>query len=237
MPDSPTAEGFIAELLAHQSDIELAKIRRYFKSGIGDYGAHDHFVGIRMGTVFECAKRNIAMPIAEIETVLDSDIHEIRAGALSLMGKKSQAKATTAAEREALVDLYFRRHDRVNNWDLVDLGALYLVGPYLVGKSKDILYDCARSDNLWQRRTALYSCQASIHKGDVDDALALCSLLLSDHHDLTQKAVGTTLRSVGRDSGRLLQFLDHHASTMGRTALRYAIEKLDPEERRHYMGR
>ena len=118
---APTADAFIAALWANQSDIELEKIGRYFKSGKGDYGEGDRFIGVRMGTVFQLAKQFVAMAPGEIETLLESDIHEARAGAVSIMAKQYALKKTSDERRGELAALYLRRHDRINNWDLVDL--------------------------------------------------------------------------------------------------------------------
>jgi hypothetical protein len=126
-----TAKNFIAQLKNHQSDAELKKIQRYFKSGEGDYGHGDKFMGVKMGTLFALAKEFGEMPIREIEKLLESPIHEARAGAISIMDKASRNKKVTKERLKDFFDLYMRRHDRVNNWDLCDLGCLYMTGSYL----------------------------------------------------------------------------------------------------------
>jgi 3-methyladenine DNA glycosylase AlkD len=239
MPMSPdlSAERFIEQLEAHRSPEELNKIQRYFKSGEGEYGEGDVFMGVRMGEVFALAKAFIDMPPDEIEKLLDSAIHEVRAGALSIMGKKASHKKTPDSRRKELFDLYLRRHDRVNNWDLVDLGALYVTGIYLFDKPRDILYKLARSENIWERRTAIVSTSYFIRQGDVDDTFKIADILVHDKEDLIHKATGWMLRAAGDvDRQRLLSFLDQHAATMPRTLLRYSIEKLDKEGRTHYMN-
>jgi hypothetical protein len=180
-----TADAFTADLYRHQSDEELRKIQRYFKTGKGEYGEGDTFMGVRMGDVFALAKRFIDIVPDELETLLESDIHEVRAGALSIMDKKGRRKKTAEDERKALYDLYLRRHDRINNWDLVDLGAPFVVGAYLFDKPRDVLYELARSNNLWERRTAIVSTACFIRQGQVDDTFALAEVLLHDHrgHD------------------------------------------------------
>lgn len=231
-----TAQAFLAQLWAHQSDEELAKIGRYFKSGQGDYGAGDRFIGVRMGTVFDLARQFMAMPPDEIETLLASDIHEARAGAVSIMAKHASARKTGEARRRTLYELYLRRHDRINNWDLVDLGAWNVVGRYLEDKPRDRLYALARSENLWERRTAILATLHFVKQGEADDALALAEILVADEHDLIHKAVGGVLRAItGRHQARLLPFLDKHAATMPRTMLRYALEHCTAEEKAHYM--
>lgn len=232
-----TAEQFIKRLKVHRSTVELKKSQRYFKSGAGEYGEGDEFIGVRMGQVFSLAKEFIEMPLNEIEKLLESPIHEARAGALSIMGQQARRKKTSDERRKELFDLYIRRHDRVNNWDLVDLGALYVVGIYLLGKPRDILYKLARSRNVWERRTSIVSTGQLIRNGEVNDTFKIAELLLKDKHDLVHKGTGWMLRTAGGvDQKRLLEFLDKHAATMPRTALRYAIEKLEPKKRAHYMN-
>jgi hypothetical protein len=236
MPTNLTAAEFIEQLKAHQSAEELAKIPRYFKSGEGEYGEGDEFMGVRMGQVFELAKEFIDMPIDELETLLESPIHEVRAGALSIMGKQAGKKKTPDSQRKALFDLYIRRHDRVNNWDLVDLGALYVVGIYLFDKPRDILYELARSENIWERRTAIVGTSYFIRQGDVEDTFKIAEILVHDPEDLVHKGTGWMLRAAGESNRQLLlDFLDQYAATMPRTLLRYSIEKLDKEQRTYYM--
>jgi 3-methyladenine DNA glycosylase AlkD len=235
---SPTAERFVQVLDGYRSAEELAKIQRYFKSGKGEYGDGDIFIGVRMGQVFECAKAFIEMPPDEIETMLESPHHEVRAGAVSIMARQAARKKTPEDRKQELYELYLRRHDRINNWDLVDLGAGDVVGDYLVGKPHDVLFELARSANLWERRTAILSTMSFMPHGQLDDAFRLAELLLDDPEDLMHKAVGAVLRQAGKyDRVRLLSFLDLHAGRMPRVCLRTAIEHLDPAERRAFMAR
>lgn len=237
MPAAISAAQFVKKLKTYRSPAEVEKIQRYFKTGKGEYGEGDKFIGVRMGQLFALAKEFIDMPLDEIEKLLDSPIHEARAGGLSIMGKQARSKKTTEARRKELFDLYMRRHDRVNNWDLVDLGALYVVGPYLVDKPRDILYKLARSKNIWERRTAIVGTGHLIRQGDVDDTFKIAELLLQDDEDLIHKGTGWMLRAAGgADRKKLLSFLDRHAATMPRTLLRYSIEHLDKQQREHYMG-
>ncbi len=232
-----TADAFIQQLEAYQTAEELHKIQRYFKSGDGQYGAGDVFMGVRMGQVFALAKDFIAMPLAEIETLLDHPIHEVRAGALSIMDKQARRAKTSPTRRKELYDLYLRRHDRINNWDLVDLAAVYVVGGYLFDRPRDILYTLARSNNLWERRTSIYSTLYFIKEGDAADSFKIAERLLGDDQDLIHKAAGGVLRAAGGvDRARLLAFLDQYAATMPRTVLRYAIEHLDRDQRDYYLG-
>jgi 3-methyladenine DNA glycosylase AlkD len=237
MSASKSADQFIRKLKTFRSPEEREKILRYFKSGEGEYGAGDEFIGVRMGHVFALAKEFIEMQPAEIEKLLESSIHEARAGALSIMGKQATSKKTSEARLKELYELYIRRHDRVNNWDLVDLGALYVVGPYLFNKPRDVLYKLARSKNTFERRTAIVSTGPFIKRGDVDDTFKIAEILLHDEQDLVHKGTGWMLRAAGAvDREKLLGFLDQHAATMPRTTLRYAIEHLDKTQREHYLG-
>jgi 3-methyladenine DNA glycosylase AlkD len=237
MPAEPTAEQFVERLEAHQSNDELEKIQRYFKTGEGEYGADDTFMGVRMRQVFALAKELIETPPAEIETLLDSPIHEVRAGALSIMDKQARRKSTPEERRKELYNLYLLRHDRINNWDLVDLAAPNVIGGYMFDKPRDVLYELARSANVWERRTAIVSTYFFIRHDDLDDTYAIAEMLLADDHDLIHKAVGGWLREAGKkDRQRLLNFLDQHAATMPRTLLRYAIEHLDKNQKEHYRN-
>ena len=238
MPNaSSSAAEFMRRLEAHRSPAEAAKYERYFKMGAGEYGEGDVFLGVRMGQVFAIAKELIDMTPAQIEKLLGSRFHEARAGAMSVMDKQGRRNATPDERRKELFDLYLRRHDRINNWDLVDLGAPYVIGRWLFDKPRDLLYKLARSKNVWERRTAIVSTAYFVRNGDVDDTFKIAEQLLNDEHDLIHKAAGGWLREAGRkDRARLLRFLDEHAPTMPRTALRYAIEHLDERRRKQYLG-
>lgn len=239
MPDEiPDAEAFMKALEVHRSDEEREKYGRYFRTGKGEYGEGDVFMGVRMGQVFELAKRARGMPVEELETLLESPIHEARAGAVSIMDKETRSKSTSDRRREELYRLYLGRTDRINNWDLVDLGAPFVVGRYLFHRPRDVLYQLARSDILWERRIAMVSTLYFVRQGEVEDTFRIAELLLGDDHDLIHKAVGTLLRAAGgKDPEGLRGFLDRHAATMPRVALRTAMEHFDREERRTYMDR
>jgi hypothetical protein len=232
-----SAERFLEKLEVYRSPEEAKKYLRYFKTGEGQYGEGDVFMGVRMGQVFALAKEFIDMPPGEIEILLESSIHEVRAGGLSIMDKQARSKKTPESRRKELFDLYMRRMDRINNWDLVDVSAPFVVGGYLYDKPRHILYELARSNNLWERRTAIVSTAYFIRQGDVTDTFKIAEMLLNDKHDLIHKATGGWLREAGRgDPQKLLNFLDGHAARMPRTALRYAIEHLDKEQRDHYLS-
>ena len=232
-----TAKQFMEKLQSMQSAAELQKIQRYFKSGKGQYGEGDQFIGVRMGSLFALGKEFAEMPITEIEKLLESPIHEARAGAVSIMDKAARNKKTTEGRRKEFFDLYMKRHDRINNWDLVDLGCLHMTGSYLYNKPHDILYKLARSKNMWERRTAILSTTYFIRQGDVSDTFKIAEILVKDKEDLVHKATGWMLRFAGtKDKPRLLSFLDKYAATMPRTLLRYSIEHFDKKQKEKYMN-
>ena len=232
-----TAKVFIARLKTFQSDDELRKIKGYFKSGEGQYGHGDTFIGVRMGQVFALAKAFVDMSPAEIERLMESDIHEARAGAMSIMGQQAMLKKATEVRRKELYDLYLRRHDRINNWDLVDLAAKPVIGQHLADKPRAILRKLAKSKNLWERRTALYACLWFIMKEKtVHDTEAVCEILINEKEEIIQKALGGLIRCIGIDRPRLHLFLQKHAATMPRVSLRYAIEQLSPADKKKYMS-
>ena len=232
-----TAKNFMEKLKALQSDEELKKIQRYFKTGKGDYGERDVFIGVRMGEVFALAKTFMEMLPREIEKLLESPVHEARVGAVSIMDFQARSKKTSETRRKELFDLYIKRHDRINNWDLVDRAAPYVVGGYLFDKPRAILYKVARSKNTWERRTAIVSTYFFIRQGQTDDTFTIAELLLNDKEDLIHKATGGWLREAGKkDKQQLLHFLDKYAATMPRTALRYAIEHLDKKQKDYYLS-
>lgn len=232
-----TAKAFAQALQSMASPEEAAKTERYFKSGEGQYGQGDQFIGVRMGNIFKLVKEFADMPIGELEKLLESPIHEFRSGAVSIMDKASRRKTLPKTRRKEFFELYVRRHDRINNWDLVDLGALHMVGIYLNDKPRDILYRWAKSDNLWERRSAIVGTAYLIRQNDLDDTFQISEILVNDREDLIHKGVGWMLRFAGdKDRKRLCDFLDKHAATMPRTMLRYAIEKFDQPLRQHYMG-
>ncbi|WP_196259254.1 DNA alkylation repair protein [Pelagibacterium limicola] len=232
-----TAEAVKSRMDALQSDAEKLKYNRYFKLGTGEYGEGDVFMGVRMGAVFDLAKEFVALDPSEIEILLESEIHEHRAAAVSIMAKQYKLKSTTPERREELHRLYLRRHDRINNWDLVDLGAWHVIGPHLVDGQRTLLYELARSASQWERRTAILATFAFIKRGEFADTLAIAEILLDDREDLVHKAVGWMLRCIPQSDPALIAFLDKYAATMPRTMLRAALEKFPNDRRTHYMER
>jgi 3-methyladenine DNA glycosylase AlkD len=233
-----TARFFLDRLRALRSDVELLNHQRYFRFEPDDQPTDDYFIGVRMGDVFKLGKEFSQMPVDEIEMLMESPIHEARAGAMSIMGQSAKGKGCTPERLAELCELYLRRHDRINNWDLVDLAAYYVVGRHLEDKPRDILYELARSSNMWERRTAIVATAHFILKlKQTDDTFKIAQLLVNDPEDLVNKGTGWMLRAAGDvERARLLEFLDRNAERMPRVLLRYSIEKLDKPLREHYLG-
>lgn len=240
MPSKLTAAEFIKRLKSHASAAERKKYVRYFPED-------KDFICVRMGQVFALAKEFIDMPVGEIEKLMESEIHEARAGAMSIMGKSAASKKRPEDGLKELYDLYLRRHDRVNRWDLVDLAAYHVIGRYLEDKPRAVLYKLAKSKKWYERRTAIVATAHFIRLGEVEDTFKISELLLKDKEDpssssdflgtsLVHKGAGWMLRAAGDvNRPRLLKFLDQHAATMPRVMLRYAIEKLDKRQRGKYL--
>jgi hypothetical protein len=199
--------------------------------------APDDFDRVRMGAIFKLAKECMDMEPDEIEKLLASPRHAVRVGAVSVMDWQARSRKTPPARRRELFELYLRRHDRIDTWDLVDRSAIYVVGDYLVDKTRDVLYELAGSTSTMERRTAILATYAFMRRGEVDDTFALAELLVDDPEDAVHKAVGWMLREAGkRDPDRLNAFLEPRAASMPRVMLRYAIEKFDKPERERYLG-
>ncbi len=227
-----TAKDFIDELTKFKSEKEADKLERFFKGNDGKTKAF----GIKFGDVFKTAKSFKKMSLAEVNKLLDSDYYEIRMGAVSIMDFKARENKLSDEERKELYDLYLERHDRLNNWDFVDRGSYNIIGRYLEDKPRDILYELAKSEDVWERRTAIVSTYHFIKQGDLDDTFKIAEILVNDTHDLMNKAVGSWLREAGKkNEDKLKKFLDKHASTMPRVTLRYAVQKLDKATKEHYM--
>jgi 3-methyladenine DNA glycosylase AlkD len=208
----------------------------FFKTGPGQYGAGDKFIGVRVPALRKLARECQQLSLPEVEALLDSPIHEQRL--LALLTLVLIAARADAAGRKRIYDLYLANTARVNNWDLVDSSAPYLVGAYLFDKSRQPLVRLAKSKNLWQRRIAIVATQHFIRHGDLDDTLKISRLLLADPEELIHKATGWMLREVGkRDEPALKAFLEMHAAAMPRTMLRYAIERLSPQQKQAFMLR
>ena len=209
---------------------------KFFKAGKGEYGEGDRFLGVTVPNIRAIAKQYKNISLNEIRELMQSEWHEVRLCALLIMVEKSKKK--DEALRQQLFDLYLSQTDRINNWDLVDLSCRFIVGEYLLDKSRDILYQLAQSPLLWDNRIAIVSTYAFIRKGQLEDTYALSDLMMHHPHDLMHKAIGWMLREAGkRDSERLYDYVMSHRADMPRTMLRYAIEKFSPAERSILMKR
>ncbi|MBF1597726.1 MULTISPECIES: DNA alkylation repair protein [Prevotella] len=209
---------------------------RFFKAGKGEYGEGDRFLGVTVPNIRAIAKLHKDISIEEIRELLQSEWHEVRLCALIIMVEKSKKK--DEALRKELFNLYLSQTKRINNWDLVDLSCRFIIGEYLLDKSRDILYQLAQSSLLWDNRIAIVSTYAFIRKGQLEDTYALSDLMMHHPHDLMHKAIGWMLREAGkRDSERLYDYVMSHRADMPRTMLRYAIEKFSPKERAILMKR
>jgi len=213
-------------------------LARFFKTGEGEYGAGDIFIGVRVPDIRRVCRQFLALPLSEVQKLFHSKVHEHRLAAVILLA--DQYALADPSGKQAIFALYLAnvRQGFVNNGDLVDSSAEFIIGEQLYGHSPDLLFDLARNANIWQRRVAILSSFAFVKKGHADITLQLAQVLLYDKEDLIQKAVGWMLREIGKRVSRqpLLDFLTEHAATMPRTTLRYAIEHLSPEQRKHFMG-
>ena len=231
-----TADQLIQELNALENPADAAFLQRFFKTGPGEYGEGDVFIGLRVPITRKVCKEFRQLPLQEIEKVLESPVHEHRLAAVIIMAER--AKRADGQQKQALYELYLKRTDRLNNWDIIDVSCRDVVGGYLQDKSREPLYQLARSNNMWERRIAIVSTWQFIRAHDLSDTFAIATMLLGDTHDLIHKATGWMLREAGKkDEAQLVEFLEQHAATMPRTMLRYAIEKFPPQIRAEYLGR
>ena len=225
---------------------DAAFLQRFFKTGPGEYGEGDVFIGVRVPAVRAIVKRLGPLSLESIDELLQSHVHEHRLTGLialnALFARASASRTRDDDERERLAAFYLNavRAGRVNNWDLVDASAEYVLGEYLVDRPRFILFELADSDDLWWRRVAMLSTFAFIKRGDASTTLELASRVLDigDRRDLTQKAVGWMLREVGKrvDRGLLIGFLDANAERMPAVMLSYATEHLSADERAAYRA-
>ena len=207
----------------------------FFKMGVGDYAEHDQFIGVSVPDLRKVAKQFSVLSLTELQLLLDSPINEERLLALLIL--VSQYQKSSAEEKGQFYHFYMRNLKHVNNWNLVDASAHLIAGDYLHSSTnKDILLVLAKSDNLWERRIAIVATWHFIRQGSYQWTLRISEILLKDSHDLIHKAVGWMLRETGKKDLKVLKdFLDQRAAFMPRTMLRYALEKLPPDERNVYL--
>jgi len=229
-----TAKQIINELNSLEDPSRAVHSQRFFKTGKGQYGEGDVFIGLTVPQTRLVCKKYKDLSIDELEKLLESPIHEHRLAAVIIM--RQQSERANSVLRKSLYDLYLCRTDRINNWDIIDISCHKIVGVYLADKDRTILYKLARSKQMWERRIAIISTAYFIDKNDLEDTFKITKILLNDEQDLIHKATGWMLREAGKkDETRLKEFLDKYASMMPRTMLRYSLEKLQDTDRKHYM--
>ena len=215
--------------------VRAAGALRFFKTGPGEYGEGDKFLGVTVPLVRSLVRESDALGEGDVLSFLHSEWHEERLLALLVLVRRFERRAD---ERERIAKLYVANTRWINNWDLVDTSAPQILGAWLLGRDRALLGKLAASTDLWEQRIAVLATFAFIRAGEFADTLGLCERFLTHRHDLMHKACGWMLREVGkRDISALRMFLDNHATRMPRTMLRYAIEKLAPGERQDYLGR
>ena len=227
-------------MLAHADPSQVAGLSRFFKTGPGQYGEGDKFLGIKVPVTREVVRgcwRDVVFP--ELEECICSEYHEVRLAALlTLVEIFKHAKKDPALQQQC-VDFYLAHTQYINNWDLVDLSCYPLLGEWLLDKDRALLYDLARNGRtLWEQRIGIVSTMTFVRHGQLEDTFAIADILLHHPHDLIHKAVGWLLREAGKkDKAALEAFLAPRYLTMPRTALRYAIEKFPEVERRQYLAK
>ena len=225
-------------MLKHEDPSQVEGLSRFFKTGPGEYGEGDLFLGIKVpvtrSVVKDCWK---GTSFEDLEECLASGYHEVRlAGLLTLVEIFSHSRKDPLVQ-ERCIGFYLAHTERINNWDLVDLSCYQLLGSWLMDKDRSLLYDLARNGkSIWEQRIGIVSTMAFIRKGQLDDTFAIADMLLDHPHDLIHKATGWLLREAGkRDGSALREFLATRYMNMPRTMLRYAIEKFPEEERQQYL--
>lgn len=226
----------VRKVLRRYAKPERARVHYwFFKTGPGQYGEGDQFLGLTVPETRFVAKQFYDLPLPLTEQLLQSPIHDERFLALAIL--VGQFQTATITNRHAIVRFYLKNLNWVNNWDLVDASADKILGAWLYNRQRSVLTKLARSKNMWHRRVAIVSTFAFIRQGDFKDTIRISKILLNDQHDLIHKASGWMLREVGkRDVDVLRKFLNEHRSAMPRTMLRYAIEKFSPAERKRYLA-
>lgn len=235
----------VIEQLADLADpADAVHLQRFFKTGPGEYGEGDVFIGVRVPKTRSVVKKHVGLALPQVRLLLDSDVHEHRlAGLLILVAqfeKVSRPKFFDGESRARIADFYLGAVEdgRVNNWDLVDSSAGQILGGWLYDRDRRLIFELSDSGDLWRRRVALLTTYGFITRGDASTTLELAAQVLGDRRDLTQKAMGWMLREVGKrvDRDLLTDFLAENAADMGRTALSYACEHLTADERAHFRA-
>ena len=230
----------LEKMIAQADPAQVAGLARFFKTGPGQYGEGDMFLGIKVPVTREVVKacwKNVGYP--ELEECVSSEYHEVRLAALLTLVEQFKHAKKAPEKQQECVDFYLSHTEYINNWDLVDLSCYPLLGEWLLDKDRSILYELARNGKtIWEQRIGIVSTMTFIRHGQVDDTFAIADILLHHPHDLIHKAVGWLLREAGkRDKSALEAYLAPRYATLPRTMLRYAIEKFPEQERKRYLGR
>ncbi len=226
----------IKELEQEKNPAQAKILSKFFKTGKGEYGEGDIFLGIKVPVLRKIAKNHTDLQLKDLQILIDSPIHEHRLTALFIL--TYQFPKTSESEQQKMVNFYLKNAKKINNWDLVDLSAPKILGEYYLHKpdERQKLYQLAVSNNLWEKRIAMLSTYTLIKNKQFEDALKIADILINDSHDLIHKAVGWMLREIGKiDQQTEEKFLAERYKKMPRTMIRYAIEKFDPEKRKYYM--
>lgn len=222
------------ELKKYSSAEQAAVLQRFFKTGPGEYGEGDTFIGVKVPDIRKTAAAFSSLNFSELQQLIKSPVHEERLLSLIILNRQF-AKADEKL-RDRIVKFYLKNRRFINNWDLVDLSAPYLLGPYLFDKDKNLLFDFAKNGDLWEKRIAVLATFYFIKKEKFDITLKIVEILLKDGHDLINKACGWMLREIGKKNPEAEEnFLQKHYKTMPRTMLRYAIEKFPEAKRQNYL--
>lgn len=224
----------LAELKSAGNPEKAKNLQWFFKTGKGEYGEGDIFLGITVPRLREISKKYQDLELNDLQKLLDSNAHEHRLSSLMILIFKYEKG--DKKQRSEIVKFYLKNSKRVNNWDLVDLSCHHILGDWLLDKDRKILYKLAKSKNIWEKRIAIISTFEFMRNNQFDDSIKICEILLDDKHDLIHKAVGWALREVGKkDKQTEINFLNKRYKAMPRTMLRYAIEKFSDAERKHYL--
>lgn len=228
-------EAILRELDATADSGKAVQLARFFKTGPGEYGEGDRFLGITVPVQRAVAKKYRDTDFESLHRLLSSPWHEHRLTALLITVFKFES-SRTEEEKKACIDFYISHTDYINNWDLVDLSCYKLLGKWMEGKDRSLLYQWACSSHLWRQRISIVTCMHFVRQGDFTDCLSIADILLRHPHDLIHKAVGWLLRETGKkDEKVLIDFLQTRYRIMPRTMLRYAIERFPEKTRKNYL--
>ncbi len=226
----------ILELRKVSTPYRAEQSAKFFKTGKGEYGEGDVFIGVDMPTMRSIAKNYTSMSLKDLQTLLESKIHEYRMVALVILVNKYKKSKKEKFQKREIYNFYLKNTRNINNWDLVDISCPHIIGEFCLIEGPGILRDLAKSDHLWEKRVSIVSTLRLIKEKRYGETLAISDMLINDEHDLIHKAVGWMLREVGKKNKGVLElFLKERYKSMPRTMLRYAIEKFPEDERKKYL--